>query len=126
MLHPAWIEREAPLAACPLRSCRRDGVCRHASDRDPCRRLHQTKDEMRYELAAKLERIAAEIIASRPPGMVYEPTPPGTPAFERKLKFLYDSLRAADQAESARQMAEAKRTKPAGKPAARQKAGGAG
>lgn len=77
---------------------------------------------MRYKLAAKLDRIAAEIIASRPPGVVYEPTPPGTPAFERKLKFLYDSLRAADRAETARRMAEAA-TK---KPAAAGRTGGAG
>ncbi len=114
MLHPAWIEREEPLEACPLRACRRDGTCRHSTDRDPCRRLHQTQEQMRYELAAKLQRIGAEIIAARPPGMVYEPTPPGTREFELKLKFLYDSLRAADRADTARRMAEARMKKPAG------------
>lgn len=105
MLHPAWIEREAPLAACPLRSCRRDGVCRHPTDRDPCRRLHETKDEARYKLAAKLEAFTREAMARDPEGK--HRVPEGSPEHERRMAFLKKLLHDADAAHCARQKAEA-------------------
>ena len=103
MLHPAWIEREAPLAACPLRSCRRDGVCRHSTDRDPCRRLHETKDAARYKLAAKLEAFAREAELRDPEGK--NRVPEGSPEQQRRLAFLKKLFDEADAAEYAREKA---------------------
>jgi len=106
MLNPAWVEREEPLPHCPLPACRRGGTCQHPTEKDPCRRLHETREAFYTALARKIDRIRREIIASRPPGMVVEVAEPGSPLFERRHKALYDMLRAADQANSAREMAE--------------------
>lgn len=105
MLNRAWVEREEPLPHCPLPACRRGGTCRHPTDEDPCRRLHMTRDACYWALAHKIERLQMEMIAKRPPGKVVKVARPGTPLFERRMKFLYDSLRAADQANSAKEMA---------------------
>lgn len=104
MLHPNWIEREAPLPRCPLARCRRSATCHHATDEDPCRRLHQTKDEMRNTLARKLEKLTAEAVARDPEGK--NAVPEGSPEHERRYKLLYDLLRARDEANSATEMAE--------------------
>jgi hypothetical protein len=105
MLNAAWIEREAPLAVCPLIACRRDGRCRHSTDRDPCRRLHETKDEARYALAAKLEAFAREAERRDPEGK--NRVPEGSPEQERRLHFLKDLLHQADADECAREKAAA-------------------
>ena len=104
MLHPNWIEREAPLPRCPLPRCRRSATCHFPTDANPCRRLHQTKDEMRNALAEKLERMANEAAARDPEGKHFAPE--GSPEQLRRLKMIYDMVRAADQANSAREMAE--------------------
>ena len=106
MLNRAWVEREEPLPHCPLPACRRSGTCRHPTDQDPCRRLHETREAFYRALAHKLDRLKKEIIARRPPGVVVKVAKPGTPLFERRHKALYDMLRATDQANSARQKAE--------------------
>ena len=120
MLNPAWVEREEPLPHCPLPACRRGGACQHPTEKDPCRRLHETREAFYTALARKIDRIRREIIASRPPGMVVEVAEPGSPLFESRHKALYDMLRAADQAHSAKEMAaraakerQAKKQKPA-------------
>jgi len=116
MLHGAWIEREAPLARCPLNACRRGGACRHTTDQDPCRRLHETKDALRIKLANKFARRAKAARRRDPEGR--NSAAPGTPEFERRLKLIYETVRAADQANSAREMAEiAARKKQRKKPA---------
>jgi hypothetical protein len=106
MLNRAWDEREELLPHCPLPACRRSGTCQHPTEKDPCRRLHETRDAFYTALARKIDRIRAEIIASRPPGKVVKVAEPGTPLFERRHKALYDMFRAADQAHSAKDMAE--------------------
>lgn len=99
-----WMERERPLARCPVLRCRRSGQCLHAlSGTKPCRRTHLTGDEARHELADKLDRMTAEL-RSRP-GWEKNYAAPGTPEFEMRLKMIYDMLRAADQENSAREMA---------------------
>ena len=104
MLHPAWIEREAPLPRCPLARCRRSATCHHSTDDDPCRRRHQTKDEMRTELARYLDKLSAEATARDPEGRNFAPE--GSPEQLRRLKLLYDLLRARDEAHCAAKMAE--------------------
>jgi hypothetical protein len=122
MLNPAWVERESPLDRCPLKSCQRDGVCRHATDRDPCRRLHETKDAMRYTLAKKLEAMTKEARRRDPEGRNY--AAPGTPEHERRMKALKEALYEADAAHCKRVMAaeraaaKAARKAAAGKPEA--------
>jgi hypothetical protein len=111
MLHPSWIEREAPLDACPLRACRRDGVCRHPTDKNPCRRLHEKTDAMRYRLAMKLQAMTEEAKRLDPEGR--NRVEPGSEEFERRLKAIKKMLHARDAAEVARKMAARK-----GKPAA--------
>ena len=106
MLNRAWVEREEPLPHCPLPACRRSGTYQHPIENDPCRRLHETREAFYTALARKIDRIRHEIIASRPPGKVVKVAEPGTPLFERRHKALYDMFRAADQAHSARDMAE--------------------
>jgi hypothetical protein len=115
---PKWYEREAPLTRCPLIQCRRSGTCLHSTQEDACRRHFMTQDEFYTKLAFKIDRILKEIIANRPPGKKVKVAEPGTPLFERRLKLLYDSLRARDDAECAAQLA-ARRTgteKPADAP----------
>ncbi|WP_421695528.1 hypothetical protein [Aestuariivirga sp.] len=114
-LHPAWIEREAPLARCPLNSCRRSGTCSHQESPTPCRRTHETKDAARNALADKIARLAAEIIAENPHNRHHAEE--GTPEFNRRLKRMYDGIRAADEANSARLMEE-RRLKGSATPAA--------
>ena len=104
MLHPNWIERGAPLPRCPLARCRRSATCHFPTDDNPCRRLHQTKDEMRVELARYLDKLTAEAVARDPEGK--NAVPPGSPEHERRYKLLYDLLRARDEANSATEMAE--------------------
>ena len=106
MLNPAWVEREAPLRACPLAACRRSGICRHQTDQDPCRRLHETRDAMYTALAIKLDRFKAQLIAERPPGPVLPDPQPGSALYESGIKYVYEALRAADQADSAREKAK--------------------
>jgi len=106
MLNRAWIEREAPLARCPMPECRRSGTCHHSTDSDPCRRLHESRAAFYTKLARKIDRIVAQDIAARPPGVEVEEALPGTPEFERRLKILYDAMRARDIAESAAEMAQ--------------------
>lgn len=96
MLNAAWIEREAPLARCPLKSCRRDNTCRHSTDRDPCRRLHETKDAMRIKLAAKIDAFTAEIIRKNPDRVRH---PAGSPEQQRRLHAFHELLREADEAD---------------------------
>lgn len=109
MLHPAWVAREAPLARCPLGACRRSHTCRHPGDADPCRRLHETKEAMRSTLADKLENMAAQARRRDPHGMNFAAE--GTPEFEERMKFLYESVRAADEANCAAQKAAAQAQK---------------
>ena len=101
MLHPDWIERDDPPARCPLPACRRSGTCHHSTDQDPCRRLHQSRDECRNALAARIERLTRAQRAK--PGWQQNVAEEGSPEFERRMKILYDLLRAADEAGSARQ-----------------------
>ena len=61
MLNRAWMEREAPLARCPLPACRRSGTCRHNTPTDPCRRTHQTRDALYNSIADKLDRMAVKL-----------------------------------------------------------------
>lgn len=105
MLHPAWIAREAPLAQCPLAACRRSKQCRHSTDNDPCRRLHETMNAARNELAVKLERMKRDMLAKQPPGVSHY-APEGSPEFERRMKRLYDWLRIADKEGNERLKAE--------------------
>ncbi len=94
----------SPIARCPPAAAAAPG--QHPTEKDPCRRLHETREAFYTALARKIDRIRAEIIASRPPGKVVKVAEPGTPLFERRHKALYDMLRAADQAHSAKDMAE--------------------
>lgn len=109
MLHGAWIEREAPLARCPLNACNRSGACRHPTDQDPCRRLYETKEAMRLALARKLAGLARA--ARRRDPEVRNYAAPGTPEFERRLKLIYEAVRAADAAHCAAEAAERRRAK---------------
>ena len=102
MLHPSWIEREAPLDACPIKACRRDGVCRHNSDTDPCRRLHEKTDAMRDRLARKLEAWTREAQRLDPEGK--NRVEPGSYEHEMRLKYLKDLLHARDAAHTAERM----------------------
>jgi hypothetical protein len=102
MLHPSWIEREAPLDACPLKSCRRDGVCRHNTGRDPCRRLHERTDAMRYKLAMKLQAWTREAQRLDPEGK--NRVEPGSYEHERRLHILKEMLHARDAAHTAEKM----------------------
>lgn len=104
MLNRAWMEREAPLARCPLPACRRSGTCHHSTDQDPCRRLHETRSQAYNKLAMKLERMAKEAAAADPEGK--HRAEPGTPEFEQRLKILYDALRERDRAESGAELAK--------------------
>ena len=122
MLHPNWIERGAPLPRCPLARCRRSATCHFPTDDNPCRRLHQTKDEMRVELARYLEKLTAEAVARDPEGK--NAVPPGSPEHERRYKLLYDLLRARDEANSATEMAEIAARKVAQKKQKPARAGG--
>ena len=122
MLHPAWTEREAPLPRCPLARCRHSGTCHHSTDDNPCRRLHQTKDEMRTELARYLNKLTAQARARDPQGR--NVAPEGSPEQQRRLKELYDLLRARDEANSATEMAEIAARKKAQKKQKRARAGG--
>ena len=110
MLNPAWVEREDTLGICPLAACRRSRTCHHTTEQDPCRRLHETRNDFYGRIAAKLDVLIAEGRARDPEGR--NRVPEGSPEFERRLKHLYDMLRAADIALTAREMA-AKKAKPA-------------
>ena len=110
MLNPAWVEREDTLGICPLAACRRSRTCHHATEQDPCRRLHETRDEFYGRIAGKIDVLLAEARIRDPEGR--NRVPEGSPEFERRLKHLYDMLRAADIAMTAREMA-AKKAKPA-------------
>jgi hypothetical protein len=105
MLNRAWVEREAPLARCPLNSCRRTGTCTHSTETDPCRRLHETRDALYIRLAGKLRRMAAEAERRDPEGKNFAAE--GTPEFERRLRFLYDDLRDSENEDYARKLREA-------------------
>jgi hypothetical protein len=109
MLNAAWIEREAPLDQCPLAACRRSKTCHYPTDRNPCRRLHETKEEMRMELAAKLEALTAEARRRDPEGKNW--VPDGSPEHERRLKILKQMLWQADHDDWQRQKAEAARAR---------------
>lgn len=50
-------ERDAVLAVCPILFCRRSGLCRNAGAEVPCVKTHQSADEARDELSAKLRRL---------------------------------------------------------------------
>lgn len=118
---PKWHEREVPLARCPLPACRRTQTCRHDSAQDPCRRFHETQIGFYYRIAAKIDRIRAEVIAARPPGTVVPVAEEGTPEFERRYSALYRALRERDQENSAIEMAtpaarRAEKKKPATSP----------
>jgi hypothetical protein len=52
------IERERPLAICPVLACRRSGTCRNHEAGLACHRTHESLDDFRDRLAAKLWRIA--------------------------------------------------------------------
>ena len=105
MLNAAWVEREAPLDKCPLAVCRRQGICRYPTDKNPCRRLYETKDEMREKLAAKLQRLTAEVKARDPEGKNFAPA--GSPEHERRLAHLKRMLWQADHDFCMQEKAEA-------------------
>jgi hypothetical protein len=105
MLNAAWIEREAPLDRCPLAVCRRQGICRYPTDKDPCRRLHETKDEVREQLAATLQRLTAEARARDPEGKNVAPA--GSPEHERRLAHLKRVLWQRDHDHCMQQKEEA-------------------
>jgi hypothetical protein len=111
MLNPNWVEREEPLAMCPLAACRRNGICHHTTDRSPCRRLHEPRDDVYDRISAKIDVLLAEARIRDPEGR--NRVPEGSPEFELRLKHLYDMVRAADIAQTAREMAAAKKAKPA-------------
>lgn len=113
MLNPAWVEREDTLGICPLAACRRSRTCHHTTEQDPCRRLHETRNDFYGRIAAKLDVLIAEGRARDPEGR--NRVPEGSPEFELRLKHLYDMLRAVDIALTAREMAAAaaKKAKPA-------------
>lgn len=95
MLHPAWIEREAPLARCPRNPCRRSGKCMKETGRLPCERTHETKDAVRNRISAKLQKMTAELFRQNPELKnrvvdEYE--------LELKLKQLKALLQASDEA----------------------------
>jgi hypothetical protein len=69
---------------------------------------------MRSALADRLEHMAAQARRRDPHGTNFAAE--GTPEFEQRMKFVYESVRAADEANSAAQMAAArarKKKKPA-------------
>ena len=95
MLHPCWIEREAPLARCPRARCRRSGTCMKETGPLPCERTHETKNAVRNRISAKLKKLTAEMHAENPElkNQViseYE--------LELKLKRLKEMLQASDEA----------------------------
>jgi hypothetical protein len=67
--HPAWPydhfehPREAPLDICPSTTCRQRKACCSAYRDKFCLRLFKTTEEMRGDLAVKLERMAAQYSA---------------------------------------------------------------
>jgi|LauGreDrversion4_2_1035121.scaffolds.fasta_scaffold1317368_2 hypothetical protein len=106
MLHPCWIEREAPLARCPKASCRRSGKCKKETGKLPCERTHETKDAVRYRIAAKLDKMTAELHAKNPELKnrvisEYE--------LELKLKSMKALLQASDEAFCASERAKQKK-----------------
>ena len=109
MLNAAWIEREAPLDQCPLAACRRSGICHFPTGRNPCRRLHETTDAVREQLAATLAALTAEARRRDPDGKNW--VPDGSPEHERRLKILKQMLWQADHDDWQRQKAEAARAR---------------
>jgi hypothetical protein len=105
MLNAAWIEREAPLDQCPLAVCRRQGICRYPTDKNPCRRLYETKDEVREQLAATLQRLTEEARARDPEGRNFAPA--GSPEHERRMARLKRVLWQIDHDHCMQQKAEA-------------------
>lgn len=100
----ARFKRDVALTRCPLPACRRSGTCLHNTAEDRCHRFYETQDSLYNRIADKLDWFAAEARLRDPEGR--NVVPQGSPEFERRLKFLYDSLRARDEAYSATEMAE--------------------
>ena len=117
MTRRARYKRDVALKRCPLPTCRRSGTCLHHTEDDPCHRLHETQESLYNRVADTLDRLTAEARRRDPEGRNLAPE--GSPEFERRMKFLYDSLRARDEENSAAEMAElaakrARQEKPAG------------
>ena len=56
-----FIERDTALLRCPNKRCRRAGRCFNDGAAEPCRKTHQSADEFRWQLAAELDRLRAEL-----------------------------------------------------------------
>lgn len=113
MLHPAWIEREAPLARCPRKDCRRSHSCRRPEGyKLPCQRLHETKEFFRWNLARKLERIKKDLLSGNPDGPS-QPVDHDSMEFQLKLKSMKEMLHARDKEDWERRKAEAQKARPA-------------
>lgn len=118
-----WSEREAPLPRCPSPWCRRSGQCQRLTvpwkDRLPCRRTHESQDEMYERLARKIGRFTAWVKRNRAPGAPDPEVEPGSPEFEERYAFLYNLIRnrvaedeAAARAGAPRQKARRRRAFP--------------
>ena len=67
MINPLFIEREPPLARCPLPGCRRGGRCLFPGDDDPCRRLYEDKAAWRARFYTRLARAIMKENRGQPP-----------------------------------------------------------
>ncbi|HRX36677.1 MAG TPA: hypothetical protein P5337_09780 [Aestuariivirga sp.] len=68
---PPMTARARPLAACPDFNCRRGGACLHALLGVACLRTHESEDDARDQLAAKLDAIGAGRRPVGPPAEGY-------------------------------------------------------
>jgi hypothetical protein len=102
MHYPGWIEREAPLARCPRKVCRRSGLCARETGKRPCARTHETRDAFNWALARKLAEINEENLRKNPElrNKVHDPY-----EVELKMKYLKEMLHARDEADMQERLA---------------------
>lgn len=115
MNYPGWIEREAPLAVCPRKVCRRGGLCARSGKR-PCARTHETRDAFNYALARKLRQFHEENLRANPELRDHVPDPYEV---ELKMKALKEMLNAIDEADMQKRLAAQRQQAAAEKAAAR-------
>ena len=84
------IERERPLAICPLLACRRSGSCRNHQAGLACHRTHESLDQFRDRLAAKLWRIAR--VSGADPARLAGDRPMDDEVVEQRLAALKRAL----------------------------------
>lgn len=110
MNYPGWIEREAPLAICPRKTCRRSGLCARETGKRPCSRTHETKEAFYGALARVFDRINEENLRANPELRNRVPDPLEV---ELKMKALKEMLNAIDEADMQKRLAAQRQQKPA-------------